>query len=88
MRTLIATLLLACSFPALAGDPNSPHPHLGIAPKFKNPDRTQPTAAEAAKLATGESVRKQIQYVFYRFIYETERHNGIAELLEILVRAF
>ena len=33
-------------------------------------------------------IRKQIQYVFYRFIYETERHNGIAELLEILVRAF
>jgi serine/threonine-protein phosphatase 2A regulatory subunit B' len=29
-------------------------------------------------------IRKQIQYVFYRFIYETERHNGIAELLEIL----
>jgi len=22
--------------------------------------------------------------VFYRFVYETERHNGIAELLEIL----
>ena len=29
-------------------------------------------------------IRKTIQYVFYRFIYETERHNGIAELLEIL----
>jgi serine/threonine-protein phosphatase 2A regulatory subunit B' len=25
-----------------------------------------------------------ISNVFYRFIYETERHNGIAELLEIL----
>ena len=22
--------------------------------------------------------------MFYRFVYETERHNGIAELLEIL----
>jgi uncharacterized membrane protein len=62
MRTLIAILLLACSLPALAGDPASPHPHLGIAPKFKNPERTQPTAAEAAKLAAGDSVRKQIQY--------------------------
>ncbi|XP_011503603.1 PREDICTED: serine/threonine-protein phosphatase 2A 56 kDa regulatory subunit gamma isoform-like isoform X3 [Ceratosolen solmsi marchali] len=29
-------------------------------------------------------IRKQINNVFYRFIYETERHNGIAELLEIL----
>jgi len=29
-------------------------------------------------------IRKAISNVFYRFIYETERHNGIAELLEIL----
>ncbi|XP_063387274.1 serine/threonine-protein phosphatase 2A 56 kDa regulatory subunit delta isoform isoform X4 [Cydia fagiglandana] len=29
-------------------------------------------------------IRKQINNVFYRFIYETEHHNGIAELLEIL----
>ncbi|XP_033245126.1 serine/threonine-protein phosphatase 2A 56 kDa regulatory subunit delta isoform isoform X3 [Drosophila miranda] len=28
-------------------------------------------------------IRKQINNVFYRFIYETEHHNGIAELLEI-----
>lgn len=28
--------------------------------------------------------RKQINNIFYSFIYETERHNGIAELLEIL----
>ena len=28
-------------------------------------------------------IRKSIN-IFYRFIYETERHNGIAELLEIL----
>ncbi|PNJ26290.1 PPP2R5C isoform 11, partial [Pongo abelii] len=27
---------------------------------------------------------KQINNIFYRFIYETEHHNGIAELLEIL----
>ena len=26
----------------------------------------------------------QINNIFYRFIYETERHNGVAELLEIL----
>ncbi|KAH7730697.1 serine/threonine-protein phosphatase 2A regulatory subunit gamma isoform-like isoform 1 [Aphelenchoides avenae] len=29
-------------------------------------------------------IRKQINNIFYAFIYETERHNGIAELLEIL----
>jgi hypothetical protein len=29
-------------------------------------------------------IRRSINNVFYAFIYETERHNGIAELLEIL----
>lgn len=29
-------------------------------------------------------IRKAISNVFYRFIYDTERHNGVAELLEIL----
>jgi len=29
-------------------------------------------------------IRKSINDLFYQFIYETERHNGIAELLEIL----
>ena len=29
-------------------------------------------------------VRKAINNVFYRFIWETEKHSGIAELLEIL----
>ncbi|EDO30733.1 predicted protein [Nematostella vectensis] len=29
-------------------------------------------------------IRKYINNIFYRFIYETERHNGVAELLEIL----
>lgn len=29
-------------------------------------------------------IRKAINNVFYRFIFETERHNGISELLEIL----
>ncbi|KAK5909010.1 hypothetical protein CgunFtcFv8_017019 [Champsocephalus gunnari] len=29
-------------------------------------------------------IRRQINNMFYRFIYETEHHNGIAELLEIL----
>lgn len=29
-------------------------------------------------------IRKQINNTFHRFVYETEHHNGIAELLEIL----
>lgn len=29
-------------------------------------------------------IRKSINNIFYQFIYETEKHNGIAELLEIL----
>lgn len=29
-------------------------------------------------------IRKAINNVFYRFIFETEKHNGIAELLDIL----
>ncbi len=29
-------------------------------------------------------IRRAINHAFYRFVYETERHNGVAELLEIL----
>ena len=29
-------------------------------------------------------IRKTIGNVFFRFVYETERHNGVGELLEIL----
>ncbi|KAF8690667.1 hypothetical protein HU200_041040 [Digitaria exilis] len=29
-------------------------------------------------------IRKSINNIFYQFIYETQKHNGIAELLEIL----
>jgi len=29
-------------------------------------------------------IRRSINHVFYRFVFETERHSGIAELLEIL----
>ncbi|KAL7677745.1 hypothetical protein ACOME3_003982 [Neoechinorhynchus agilis] len=30
-------------------------------------------------------IKKQMNNVFFRFIYETERHNGITELLELMV---
>lgn len=29
-------------------------------------------------------IRKAIANVFYRYVYETDRHNGVGELLEIL----
>lgn len=29
-------------------------------------------------------IRKAIGNVFFRFVYETEKHNGVGELLEIL----
>lgn len=29
-------------------------------------------------------IRKSINNIFYRFIFETEKHNGVAEMLEIL----
>lgn len=32
-------------------------------------------------------IRRSINNVFFQFIYENERHNGIAELLEILGRS-
>jgi hypothetical protein len=28
-------------------------------------------------------IQKSINNIFYQFIYETEKHNGIGELLEI-----
>ncbi|RUO96059.1 protein phosphatase 2 regulatory subunit B, gamma isoform, isoform CRA_b, partial [Jimgerdemannia flammicorona] len=31
-------------------------------------------------------IRRSINNIFFQFIYETERHNGVAELLEILGR--
>uniref|UniRef100_A0A0N5B8A1 Serine/threonine protein phosphatase 2A regulatory subunit n=1 Tax=Strongyloides papillosus TaxID=174720 RepID=A0A0N5B8A1_STREA len=35
-------------------------------------------------LSLRPTLRKHINNIFYTFIYETERHNGIGELLEIL----
>ena len=44
------------------GTPTVPHPHTGVAPKFSSPSPTALNAEEGAKLAGGESVRKQIRY--------------------------
>lgn len=43
-----------------------------------------PTCMTRATLLRRPYIRKAINNVFYRFVYETDRHNGIAELLEIL----
>ncbi|ERN18216.1 serine/threonine protein phosphatase 2A 59 kDa regulatory subunit B' gamma isoform [Amborella trichopoda] len=29
-------------------------------------------------------IRKTLSTIFYRFVFETDRHNGIAELLEVI----
>ena len=62
MRFLLSCLLFWIGTHAMAGDPNSPHPHTGVAPKFSSPSPTALNAEEGAKLAGGESVRKQIRY--------------------------
>ncbi len=42
------------------------------------------TKLYAVRALCSAFIRKSINSIFYRFIFETERHNGIAELLEIL----
>ncbi|KAG7269175.1 hypothetical protein CRUP_016047 [Coryphaenoides rupestris] len=46
----------------------------------------EPLYPEAIKMLLGlrAYIRKQINHIFLRFIYETEHFNGVAELLEIL----
>ena len=59
MNTILAFLALGFSTPSFAADPNTPHAHQGKAFKFKNPQRTELTEVDLAKLKTGEPVRKQ-----------------------------
>jgi uncharacterized membrane protein len=59
MNFLLFTLL---SFgTATAADPNSPHPHKGVAERFTNPKPTTLNATEKAQLLRGEAVRRQIR---------------------------
>lgn len=45
------------------------------------------TLPGAGKFMTHRSfIRRTIRHAFYQFVYETRRHNGIGELLEILGR--
>ena len=49
----------------------------------KRPDSPTTAAGPLDAFPTFSSLF-QINNIFYRFVYETERHNGVAELLEIL----
>lgn len=37
-------------------------------------------------MGISEYIRKKIKNIFYRFIYENEKNNGIDEMMEILGR--
>ncbi len=56
-------LALALSFaPGFAASTSRPHPHQGVAPKFRSPTAQSLTEAEVATLTAGKAVRKQIRY--------------------------
>ncbi|KAL0424231.1 UNVERIFIED_CONTAM: Serine/threonine protein phosphatase 2A regulatory subunit B' eta isoform [Sesamum radiatum] len=62
-------------------------PHLQVVYEFLLRFVASPeTDAKLAKRYIDHAfvLRKAINNIFYRFIFETEKHNGIAELLEIL----
>lgn len=60
---MLNVLLLAfhLSGPALAANPNAPHPHQGTATKFVNPKRTKLSAAERKTIKGGGFVKKQVK---------------------------
>ena len=53
---------LAAAAPALAADATKPHPHQGVAQKFRDPKPSALSADEKAKLLAGQAVRKQVRY--------------------------
>jgi hypothetical protein len=64
MRSLLALFVVAglAATPALAADPNKPHPHQGVLPTFSTtPPVPDLTADDLAKLAQGKAVQKQVQ---------------------------
>ncbi len=65
--------------PLLTSLPTPPHP---VPPR---PARQTTLHRIYGKFLSHRSfIRKAISHVFFRFVFETERHNGIGELLEIL----
>ena len=53
--------ILCFANPALAADPNSPHPHQGVGEKFTNPSPTPLTKEEKVHLLEGKAVRRQVR---------------------------
>jgi hypothetical protein len=61
MKTLLLLALLVAP-PALAASTSAPHPHQGVAPKFKAPAAQTLTEAELAQLSAGKAVKRQVKY--------------------------
>lgn len=47
--------------PSMAANPNSAHPHTGVATKFTNPQKATLSASEKTTLSQGKAVLKQVQ---------------------------
>ncbi|MAA79949.1 MAG: hypothetical protein CL916_11900 [Deltaproteobacteria bacterium] len=50
--------ILATSY---AADPNTPHPHQGVAQKFGKPTKTVLTDKEISRIKSGEAILKQVE---------------------------
>lgn len=48
-------------FPSMAANPNTPHPHNGIATKFTNPTKVALSSGELSTLSSGKPVLKQVK---------------------------
>ena len=57
----IIWFLLFAIFSANAANPNTAHPHTGVATKFTNPQKATLTDAETQKLSAGKAVMKQVR---------------------------
>lgn len=53
---------LLSAAPSFAADASKPHPHQGVAQKFRDPKPSALSADESAKLQAGQAVRKQVRY--------------------------
>ena len=47
--------------PSMAANPNTAHPHTGVATKFTNPQKATLSASEKTTLSQGKAVLKQVQ---------------------------
>lgn len=61
MSISLFVLAMGLAAPAIAADPDKPHPHQGVAQKFTNPQKSTFTAEEEATLASGSPIYKQVR---------------------------